>query len=214
MNAGLVVGGIVLLIFGAIFVLDGAAIMDASQSDSFLGFTYTDEESYNYGLGYLMVGIIFVIIGLVMLVAGATMGGSEKPQPQTVAPPPHQQPQYPQQQVPYQQPPYQAPQPAPMPIMPPVHQPPAQPQVQPKFCGACGFKNTTVAKFCNNCGESLETKVEIPPEPVREEPVKEEPAPPEAEEEFIFCEECGHQNTADSKFCKSCGEAVKDHPME
>lgn len=56
-------------------------------------------------------------------------------------------------------------------------------------CPNCGYKNTEGAKFCNSCGQKLETGK--------------------------ICAGCGFENAATAKFCKHCGEKlIKDEVTE
>ena len=175
MNTGLVIAGVVILIFGGIIAFDGYSIMEASQS-SFLGIPVTDEEAYNYGFSEMIFGCVIAIIGLGMVIVGETAKTQPQqptvvvmpPQPQYVpqpvyppapqpqyAPPPQQQapsPAYPQYQQPIQQ------------VVQPIQQAPPQPapqdkvqKVQPIVCGECGKANPVSATFCMGCAAPLGT---------------------------------------------------------
>src|SRR2546428_10227883 len=48
-------------------------------------------------------------------------------------------------------------------------------------CPRCGHPNPPVAKFCSNCGASLELR----------------------------CPACGHVNAPGGRFCNECGEALR-----
>ncbi|MBS7634270.1 SPFH domain-containing protein [Candidatus Bathyarchaeota archaeon] len=69
-------------------------------------------------------------------------------------------------------------------IIPPLFQPPAA-QAQPMIlCPRCGFQNLQTAKFCNNCGASLQAVG------------------------GVNCSKCGALNPAGAKFCNNCGSQL------
>lgn len=64
-------------------------------------------------------------------------------------------------------------------------------QVQVR-CGRCGTLNAESAKFCSNCGQSLEAA----------------PAPAPAGA-VVACANCGTNNAATAKFCANCGQSLQ-----
>ncbi|MBS7653877.1 MAG: SPFH domain-containing protein [Candidatus Bathyarchaeia archaeon] len=69
-------------------------------------------------------------------------------------------------------------------IIPPLFQPPAVPAQPMILCPRCGFQNPQTAKFCNNCGASLQAVG------------------------GVNCPKCGALNPAGAKFCNNCGSQL------
>ncbi len=69
-------------------------------------------------------------------------------------------------------------------IIPPLFQPPAAPAQPMILCPKCGFQNPQTAKFCNNCGASLQAVG------------------------GVNCPKCGALNPAGAKFCNNCGSQL------
>jgi hypothetical protein len=149
LNLGVSAVGIILFIFGILVAIQGITMMNNATD---FGVIFDETEYYN-GYWIRIGGAVLAFIGFIILIIGLFLEPSEK----------RQQPVPPYQQPYFQQPPPQ-PQYPPVAYYPPPHtnQPPppqAQPvqvsKVQPKICPACGVKNNTVAKFCNECGRAL-----------------------------------------------------------
>jgi hypothetical protein len=119
MRAGLIIAGAFMMVFGAV-----------------LGFTII----------FLLMGILFGLIGLVMLIVGCVTSGRKQPQAQQIVyayPPPT----YPQPTT-YQQPP----------TYPPQNNfpyPSVQPPHNQRYCGTCGTPNPTTNQYCAACGKKL-----------------------------------------------------------
>lgn len=85
------------------------------------------------------------------------------------------------------------------------------------FCGKCGTKNESGAKFCEKCGSKLEEEPEK--ESTNEKQIKKN----SKEKEFTFCEKCGNQleeqenqqiSKKENKTIKSVQEKVKKIPKK
>jgi len=73
-------------------------------------------------------------------------------------------------------------------IIPPLFQQPAAPSApvqQMVLCPKCGFQNPQAAKFCSNCGASLQVQVA-----------------------GTACSKCGTMNPSGAKFCINCGASL------
>ncbi|MEM2144422.1 MAG: zinc ribbon domain-containing protein, partial [Candidatus Jordarchaeaceae archaeon] len=81
-----------------------------------------------------------------------------------------------------------------------------KPQVK---CLKCGLLNPSTAKFCNNCGEKLETQSIICPNCKTDNP-------PGAKFCFncaaslqkVKCPKCNFENVPGAKFCSNCGNKI------
>lgn len=76
-------------------------------------------------------------------------------------------------------------------VIPPLFQPPAPaapaaPAQQFVLCPKCGFQNPSTAKFCSNCGATLQ-----------------------AAAAGLTCPKCGTANPAGAKFCINCGSPLQ-----
>ena len=67
------------------------------------------------------------------------------------------------------------------------------------FCGKCGTKNESGAKFCEKCGNKLEE-----PEKNTNKNKKEK------ESVSLTCEVCGAKNKTGAKFCEKCGHKLSE----
>ena len=56
-------------------------------------------------------------------------------------------------------------------------------------CTNCGAQNTLGAKFCQECGQSLQPKTQVAPL-------------------AAVCKSCGAKLASQAKFCPECGSAV------
>ena len=94
------------------------------------------------------------------------------------------------------------------------------------YCQNCGSKNSTDNKFCESCGAPLDEEVEDTTEEEIVQEDEESEATKENEEQevldtsidIIYCQNCGSKNSANNKFCESCGapldEEVEDTTEE
>ncbi len=80
------------------------------------------------------------------------------------------------------------------------------------FCGKCGTKNKSGAKFCEKCGNKLEE-----PEKTKKKPKQEKQNTNNDKEkanDIIFCEKCGTKNKVGAKFCEKCGNKLEESPKQ
>ncbi|MEM2834505.1 MAG: SPFH domain-containing protein [Candidatus Nezhaarchaeales archaeon] len=74
-------------------------------------------------------------------------------------------------------------------MIPPLFQPPPAPATQAQrftLCPKCGFQNLSTARFCSNCGTSLQAATTT-----------------------LTCLKCGMANPAGAKFCINCGSPIQ-----
>jgi len=76
-------------------------------------------------------------------------------------------------------------------LIPPLFQ--GQPQAQQTMvlCPKCGFQNLQTAKYCNNCGTTLQ------------------PSAQTQAAATVKCPKCGTENPTTAKFCVNCGTAMQ-----
>lgn len=88
--------------------------------------------------------------------------------------------------------------------------PPEKSIEQRIVCPKCGTENPSISKFCNKCGEKIETQIISCPSCKSENP----PASQFCSEcgkslQKIKCPECNFDNTPGAKFCSNCANALE-----
>lgn len=138
---------------GVIMMIIGAAgcFYGITQNNSFEAQlnSFFSSGTTNPGTPFVVGGVLLLLIGLVLLIAGCVRKSKKEQVPMG----------YPPMNGPYN--PYNAP------VQPPVQQPygsvPAQqpqPQAQPQagnlFCPQCGTSLPAGSRFCSNCGHAFD----------------------------------------------------------
>lgn len=95
-------------------------------------------------------------------------------------------------------------------IIPPLFQPPATPAQAMLPCPKCGFQNLQTARFCSNCGVSLQSTGPSCPKCGTVNPVGAKFCINCGSQlqSYTRCPKCGGEVQAGAKFCPNCGEKI------
>jgi membrane protease subunit (stomatin/prohibitin family) len=81
-------------------------------------------------------------------------------------------------------------------LIPQMFQGQQQPQQTLVLCPKCGFQNPQTAKYCNNCGTSMQA-------------AQVQTQAPAQAQATVKCPKCGTENPTTAKFCVNCGTPMQ-----